>query len=187
MSERPVPFTRAIRIRINLSCGEWFEASTLCLTRRYHSLHSSLELMVLKWNVNLAKLDWAWLHVLEFACKGCAVVGVCGERCPSVDVDLNAWLRDQCLFWLCFKYNEHLSMFQSNTWHVATPKGILGGSVVFNFPITYPITAMCMCNSVRVCGCDGISLGPCVAFWGHFKYVWIEVFEAVSECESKQD
>lgn len=44
-----------------------------------------------------------------------------------------------------------------------------------------------MCNSARVCGCDGISLGPCVAFWGHFKYVWIEVFEAVSECESKRD
>lgn len=118
----------------------------------------------------------------------CAVVDVCGERCPSVCCSdcLARWLLS---LWLRFDYNKHLTLFQSNTWHVAAPKGILDGSVVFNFPITLPITAyvhLCMCN-VCLCGCVCIHFGQRLSSWVYFRHVWVVVCVTVAESESRKD
>lgn len=143
------------------------------LLRRVALIDSSPELKAQKWNVNAAKPDWAWLQVHRFACKGTHVLWL-----VSVEKDVHVVCCSDCLarwllsLWLRFSCNEHLTLFQSNTWHGAALKGILNGSLVFNFPITFPHNSLCAPVHVRqltcVCGCVCTPLGPARAFVGVF-------------------
>lgn len=74
---------------------------------------------------------------------------------------------------------------------MAALKGILSGSPVLNFPITFPVTAyvhLCMCDSV--CSCALVFVFPwaseCVS-WVYFRHVWVVVCVTVSEIESRRD
>lgn len=112
---------------------------------------------------------------LEFACERLMCCGWCLWRKSSI-CTLFWLLRQTISFWLHFNCNEHLTLFQSNTSYVASPKGILSGSLVFNFPVTLPITAY-----VHLCGCVCIPLDCCVGLWVNSRHVWFKFGDCQSE------
>lgn len=134
------------------------------ITRTSHVLpwaaliDSSLELIEQKWNVNVAKPDWAWLQVHGFACEG-LVMSIC----------IFFWLSGWWLLsvWLRFNCNEHLTLFRSNTWHVASKRDSQWYTS-FQFSNNIPhnkLMCTCACVTTHVCGCVYIPLGQRVHTW----------------------
>lgn len=160
--------------------GIWSKEA--CLTGSYHSHQSSIALSRSYWF-----MPWTDGVELEGECSQTWLSMTSGSRVclwgthvlwlvsvEKMSISVLFWLPGWWLLslWLRFKCNKHLTLFSDLTPDsVTTPKGILNGSPVFNFPITFPITAYVHVPvHVWQAACVWLCLVPwtSVCIWGVF-------------------